>query len=456
IKVFNEALKYRPNFAKAFFNIGNVYQENHHYQDAVKAYTKALEIDSNYADAHINMGNTLGKMGKFEQQVAEFEKALALRPDNATAHNNMGNALKKLGKITQAVDAYEHAITISPSYAEAYYNLGNSLIILGNFQQAAQAYLDALKYKPDFLSAAKNLVKLPAGNINKKMLTDIDKKLATILASDFDESERLFFEANLLSHKGDWGEAFKFLVDANRCKARKVYALAQNFQNNYDLAKNRITKWQCRPFKQRESSVKKLFIVGPSRSGKSTLEEVLATSRNVLPMFENIKFDNISGTPVDNEIFVNDFTHYNEEDLIKLHYDVITVTSPECMFHADSLINRMDNCFFILVKRDPTSIAAEIFAKEYTNANYFAYDNETIKKYLDTYFAIWQIVQNKAPKHTLEIRYQDLLVQPKEEVKKITQLTSAKFETDSTITSNLLARRTLNPFEGPYKIKYNS
>ena len=113
---------------------------------------------------------------------------------------------------------------------------------------------------------------------------------------------------------------------------------------------------------------------------------------------------------------------------IKLGYNVVTSTKPETMFQIDRMIDLLSNSFCIFVKRNRTDIASEIFTKEYRKGNFYSYDHSSILKYLDTYEAIWEILRQKVPHLTLEISFEDILSEPLETIKKISQMTGVSLE----------------------------
>ena len=58
------------------------------------AYNKAVSIKPNYAEAYYNMGNALKEQDKQEEAVEVYNIALAIKPDLAEAYYNMGNVFK--------------------------------------------------------------------------------------------------------------------------------------------------------------------------------------------------------------------------------------------------------------------------------------------------------------------------------------------------------------------------
>ena len=54
-----KALAIKPDYAKAYYNMGIALQEQNKLEEAIEAYNKALSIKPDYADAYYNMGIAL-------------------------------------------------------------------------------------------------------------------------------------------------------------------------------------------------------------------------------------------------------------------------------------------------------------------------------------------------------------------------------------------------------------
>jgi len=195
---YDKAIAIKPDYAKAYFNLGGAHHELRQYDDSVKSYEKSLEIDPNYAEAHNNLGNVLRDSGELEEAVISYEKALIINPDYleshyslgtslqelgqwgqmlehlqqavsiqpnlAEAHNRIGTGLEELGRVTEAVESYKKAIEINPGFAEAFNNLGNAFKYLGQLDESVKSYQKALKINPDYPALHSNL-----GNVYKEI-----------------------------------------------------------------------------------------------------------------------------------------------------------------------------------------------------------------------------------------------------------------------------------------------
>jgi len=157
IEAYNKSLAIKPDYAEAYYNMGNALKVQGKLEEAIEAYNKVLAIKPDYAEAHHNKGNALKDQGKLEEAIEAYNKALAIKPDYAETYNNMGNALQEQGKLEEAIDAYNKSLAIKPDFAEAYYNMGNALKDQGKLEEAIEAYNKALAIKPDYAEAHHNM-----------------------------------------------------------------------------------------------------------------------------------------------------------------------------------------------------------------------------------------------------------------------------------------------------------
>lgn len=454
ILAFKRVLAVKPDSADAYYNMGKVLKQQGKLKQAILAYNNALAIKPDYADAFYNMGNALKEQGELEEAILAYNNALIIKPDYADACHNLGTVLKDQGKLKEAILAYNSALAIKPNYATAYLNIGNALKELGKLEGALASYNKALSLKPDYADAARNLVLLPINSIDGQTISELSKKLSAICSNIDDQSQKLFFEANLLSHKGEYAKAFRNFVDANAEKLKKNILSIESEQKQFDAAVKRISKWSVNLQSEQKSSVKKLFILGPSRSGKSTLETFLIGSPNVYPMFENINLEAVRKSELSVEKTkipsMFDLFHHDENNLLKLGYHLVTSTNPDTIFQIDRLIDTLSNSFCIFVKRNRNDIAVEMFIKDYSEGHFYSYDHSNIINYLDIYDAIWEIIRQKIPHLTLEISFEDMLSDPSQTLKKISQMTGVSFELTN------LPNRSITNLQSPFREHYTS
>jgi len=147
IDSYKQALKIKPDYAEAYYNMGVALNDKGDPKAAIESYKQALKIKPDYAEAYNNMGVALNDKGDPEAAIESYKQALKIKPDYAEAYNNIGNVLKDQGDLEAAIDSYKQAININPDYAEAYYNLSLLHLLRGNLDEGFKYHEWRLKIK---------------------------------------------------------------------------------------------------------------------------------------------------------------------------------------------------------------------------------------------------------------------------------------------------------------------
>ncbi len=145
IKLMDEALRLKPDFADALCMGGYMLSECGKPQSAMRFYQRALELDPSLVVAHVNLGKLLFAAGSFTEALASFAAAIILVPDDPDAWCSRAGALRELGRLEESIEAAERALELRHDFPEAAINLGNALLKLDRSQEAFDAYLRASK-----------------------------------------------------------------------------------------------------------------------------------------------------------------------------------------------------------------------------------------------------------------------------------------------------------------------
>ena len=154
---YKQALKIKPDYAEAYYNMGVVLRVKGDLEEAINSYKQALNIKPDYAEVYNNMGNTLRDMGNLEEAIDSYKQLLKIKPDYPEAYYNMGVALSDMGNLEEAIDSYKQALKIKPDYAKVYLSIGVALSDMGNLESAINSYKQLLKIKPDYAEAYYNM-----------------------------------------------------------------------------------------------------------------------------------------------------------------------------------------------------------------------------------------------------------------------------------------------------------
>ena len=174
---YNEALKIKPDYTPALYNLGNVLVEKGRvdeavndyfdalnnlgialanigdYDQAVTYFKRVLKIDPQKTDARINLANVLFLQLKPDEAISQYRKILQTDSENADVHYNLACVLSAQKKYDEAMLHYKETLRIDPEYSKAYYNLGNILLNHGKVKEAITCFAEVIKFSPDYVQA---------------------------------------------------------------------------------------------------------------------------------------------------------------------------------------------------------------------------------------------------------------------------------------------------------------
>ena len=231
MSAYRKALDVNPDYAEAYYNMGNVFQDQCQFDQAIVSYEKALSLKPDYINAHNNMGTIFKEQGKHDEAISAYNKVLALKPDYAEAYYNIGIALREKGKLDEAVAAFDKALSLKPDYMEAYNNNGIALTDLKRFDEAIAVFNKMLSLQPDFTKAYFNLGRAYKGRENLDEATAAYKK-ALALKPDHVEAQYalgilLIDQGKLYEAIGNFDKVVALEPDHASARALKVYTQAK-------------------------------------------------------------------------------------------------------------------------------------------------------------------------------------------------------------------------------------
>ena len=427
IAAYEMALKIDPQFADALLNMGNAFKEQNKHDEAIAAYQRGVQIRPNNAEAFNNLGTAFDEKEKPDNAIAAFQRAITIQPDYADARINLSEVLRKEGHLDWALSACREGLIAAPESPGLHCSLGRLLIEKIELEGAAEAFKRALIIDPGNVDAAKCIVSLPTGLVDLQTLS----RVKSIFDQSGDTVDMQFSKADYLRQTGKMDAAFKALCLANKAKAETIQDHAQEEEINRQNFLAELSKWAPRTVKSGRNSLKKIFILGPSRSGKSSFEKTLARSKRVYPFFElgtkdfrQAKEEYISQKQSPNpsagpEVGFSNIFKKTEESLIAQGLEVITCTNPHMLNSIPFIADTVPNSYFIFIHRNQYDVAAEIFATLYRTANLYSYDPNTIMAYLEWYEGAAKIIKSKLPNQVMTASFEQIMRQPDELIQNV-------------------------------------
>lgn len=130
----------KGNDAFAFNANGLELFESGKFEEAVNAYKQAIKLKPDYSDAYYNLGDAYFQLSLYKEAIEAYKRAVKYQPDFAPTHNNIGTAYYKLGEHKKATEAYNEAIRLSPKTAVTYYNLARTYLGRHNKKAALEQH----------------------------------------------------------------------------------------------------------------------------------------------------------------------------------------------------------------------------------------------------------------------------------------------------------------------------
>ena len=482
---YKHAIALKPNYAEAYNNMGITLQKLGRLDKAEASFTQSIALKSDYAEAYNNLGNTLQELGRLDEAEASYRRAIDLKPDFSEAFNNIGIIFHLLGRLYEAETNYKQAIALKSDYAEAYNNLGNTLQELGRLDEAEINYKQAIALKTDYAEAHLNLCELLLSmNRNDELSFYIRGEYREILQKKADTT---YYQALLEFRKEDYKTASELLekininelVGTRKISAIKLQADIYHHMKNYSAAfeayksKNNVIKNSFEYKRQNsekyfmrqkkkvvqieelnEQSVYKskikpnwfqpTFLIGFPRSGTTLLDTILRTHSNIdvfeeLPMLSKMSsslgdITNISTIEaMDNKGAEIASGFYFAE--LKKHTEIfkkqICVDKLPLNILQLPLINQVfPNSKYIIALRHPLDCILSCWMQSFKlnppMANMI--ELERIVEFYDVAMSILKLSKDRYSLDTHEIRYEDLVIDFKDNVSNLLTFLDLKWE----------------------------
>jgi tetratricopeptide (TPR) repeat protein len=106
--LLRKAIALDDSLAEAHVQLGNLYADQHKYNDSIPQYERALELNPNLPDAHYRLGTDFVHVGKKENAEKEFAVYQKLRAEH------LAEVQKERDEVQQFVYSEKNSGTSTP------------------------------------------------------------------------------------------------------------------------------------------------------------------------------------------------------------------------------------------------------------------------------------------------------------------------------------------------------
>src|SRR5262249_21746798 len=208
-----------------------------------------------------------------------IEQAGAIKPRDASVLVTLAEIYFKERELERAKEAYRQAVALEDELYAAVVGLGKVCEQLGQHAEAVEVYESLIKRGMSTLEVVFAFTTVPSAFVNVDLLAELDKLSRDQTDEREFEEYAAFVRARALDKAGRHAEAWQHLARANHAI---FLARQKDFRSWSEKQSAALTTLQRNPSKavgdNRDSTQPiSLFILGPSRSGKSTMEQLVAT-----------------------------------------------------------------------------------------------------------------------------------------------------------------------------------
>ena len=424
-------LKRYPDYVGALHTLGLVLADKREYAQSLPYLVQAAMLNPKDWTTLTALSGVYLRLGARVMAARTLEQALRRKPDDASILTTLGEIYREDREYEAAAETFRRALSLDESLHAAGIGLGDSCTHLGELVEAAAAFEEAVKHYTHSIKVMYSLSQLPGSLVKVDVLSLLDDAVPeeTEDREDFDSSYA-FTKAASLDKAGRHAAAWECLVAANR---RPFLQQRDNHRKDVQLQKVFLEGAIQGPIGVEPGGSdpgghsQSLFILGPSRSGKTTMERLVGAIDGVKRGYENPIVENsvrqafqTAGLPTRERIFelpaaldelCRDF-YLEELEERAGSARVFTNTMPGHITGVLRLAAVVPHARFIFVKRDLDDICLRIFMKKYLSGNAYAYDIGTIREYVGWYYRMIDVLAERLPHIATVIQYDEMLASP--------------------------------------------
>lgn len=419
-----------PEYYGALYTLGLIYADKGHYPQALGLLMRAVMLNPRSWQALTSLSGAYLALGATEMAAQTLEQARAIKPDDPAIFTTLGEIYRTEREYELAHDAFEAAVKLDPKLIEAARGLGQCCMYLGRYAEAAAIFQRLVKRGDHSATVLSSLVELPKPLVTLDPLAEIAQA-----TPEKNESKADFdivigsIKAAALDKAGKAEEAWQLATAVNRSlfatREKDAQDVAETQRSSLAQLKGRRIKTFAA---SRPAKTISLFILGPSRSGKTVMEALTATLHGVKRGYENPIVENAIRRTFQNAGLItarafDELPAPLDAQCREIYLDelarrapsakVFTNTHPARIYDAARMAAAFPGVRFLFVKRDPDDNLLRIFMRRYATGNSYSYNLKLAREHIAWYHQMIDALAEKLPQAARVIRYEDMVSDPR-------------------------------------------
>ena len=155
---FTNAVKYKPDFKEAIFNLALTHHEMKNYELAEKYYILVLTLDDSLLRVYLKLAELYTETGRKDLALEQYRKVFYLNPAYIVKHPTLGPEFRYLNILEKFKKEVEEKLAKQPNDEKANITLAKLFEAQGNYGKAANLARRVLAFNPQN-KEAKELLK---------------------------------------------------------------------------------------------------------------------------------------------------------------------------------------------------------------------------------------------------------------------------------------------------------
>jgi tetratricopeptide (TPR) repeat protein len=424
-------LQRHPNYAGALHTLGLIAGDREEYQQALNYLVRAAMLNPRNWMTMTALSGVYLRLGAVEMAKQTIEQARLIEPKQAAVLLLQGDILREDREYESARDTYREALAIDPSLVAAAIGLGWCLADLGEYREAAEVFESLIERGVLLVEPFRALASFPATAVRVDLLQQLDrvKRQRDETTAQF-ERAIAFIRATGLHRAGRHAQAWEQAVQANRSLFVAMQTGLEQLAERRRASLAALQQYRPRSeFSGGDESRQpvSLFILGPSRTGKTTMEKLVSKLPGVKRGYENPIVENavrrtfqVSALPPESALsllpvpaYPLSRTLYREElDRRLAKARVFTNTNSGCLFEVAQIASVFENVRFIFMKRNVEDNLLQIFMRDYQGGNQYGYNLRAAREHILWHHQMIDLMAVKFPDIVRVIHYEDMIADP--------------------------------------------
>lgn len=444
-QICEELLSHDPDYVAALQTLGLSLADANQHSAAFAPLSRAVMLCPMDWRLRVALSAVSLKLNHLETARMNLLAAREFAPENPDVLLMLAEVYRKERDYGEAAAIYRRCLSVDPGRSEAMRLLADCLGHMGEVDESASLLQTLIAQGKANMSTFALLCNLPFACVRFDVLAALEEVMpGTRSGADIERAKQqaAFVRAWALNGRKDYDRAWIQLIAANGLKWKSVAA---------ELGKEQLYRQQVLQAAKAQAAVTlppprtdipvSLFIVGPSRSGKTTLELLVGGLPQVKCGHEANIVDQavrqatqIGGVPTRSNI---NFVPPQLDELFRQAYFeklrhkagqsvVFASTHPGRATDLLRIAAVVPNTRVVFMRRQKDDTAFRMFEKSYLDGNSHSYDLQAIGEYLDWYSDLVDAQTRILAPIAIVIDYEDMVERPREALTRVAALCGIK------------------------------